>query len=215
MSSVEFTSGWDASTIITAVLSGLAAITGAVAIFMNLHLQRDQQGWQDESEEKRRGWEETQERSRRAWQEAQMIQTRWDEYKRSLYARFLSQTDRLYETSGELGRVRANLAEDLANHMGMVEDHYLEEEGPRIEAMSSDEKKAYWQSKFDKELAWFKEERSHLSSAQSEIKDELAITIGEIDLLAPSSIRDHVENLRQLSQTRALRVPPQSQSRAG
>jgi hypothetical protein len=71
--------GWNASTIVTAALSGLAAITGGAAILMNRHLQRDQQRWQEESEDKRRVWEEAQENSRREWQEAQVIQTRWDE----------------------------------------------------------------------------------------------------------------------------------------
>lgn len=135
--------GWDASTILTAILSGLAAITGGAAILMNRLLQRDQQRWQEKAEEKGRDWEEAQESSRREWQESQVIQTRWDEYKRSLYARFLSQADRLHEVSGELGRVRADLAEDLVNHMTFVEEHYLENEGERTEAMSGEEKRAF------------------------------------------------------------------------
>jgi hypothetical protein len=138
--------------------------------------------------------------------------------KRSIYARFLSLADRLYEVSGELGRVRADLAEDLANHMGMVEDHYLETEGERVNAMSDDEKRAFWQTKHDKELAWFKQRRSDLSSTESEIKGELAITVGEIDLVGPSSIRGHVESLSKLSQqgyygSRHLRESERSEAR--
>lgn len=194
------TAGWDASTVVTAILSGLAAIAGAAAILMNRHLQRDQHSWQEKAEEKRRDWEGTQERSRREWQESQLIQTRWDEYKRSLYARFLSQADRLYEVSGDLGQVRADLAEDLVNHMAFVEEHYLENEADRIKAMDDEEERDFWHSMYEKELAWFKQRRSDLSDIESEIKNELAITVGEIDLMAPLAIRANVESLAELSQ---------------
>ena len=192
--------GWDVSTITTAALSGVAALTGTAAILMNRHLQRDQQQWQEAAETRRRDWEASQERERRDWQETQVLQTRWDDYKRALYSNFLAQADRLYDVTGELGDVRSNLAEDLANHMLMVEDHYSETESARLESMTDEERQEFWKDIYEGQVAWFKERRSELGAVESEIKSELAQLVGEIDLMAPELIRGVVKELASLSQ---------------
>lgn len=125
----------------------MAALAGLAAIVMNWVMQRDQQKWQQGQEESRRSWEAQQERDRRLWQKAQVVETRWDDYKRRLCGAFLSGTDRLYDVTGELADVRRELSEDLANHMAMVEEHHMETEGSRIEAMTAEAQQQFWKDK--------------------------------------------------------------------
>lgn len=191
--------GWDASTIITAALAGFAALTGLVAIVMNWFMQRDQQSWQGRQEADRRSWESGQERERRAWQEAHLVGTRWDEHKRELYSDFLSLADGLYEVSGELADVRRHLAEDLANHMYMAEEHYLETEGDRLSKMTEEEKAQFWKDIYDKERSWFEERRSALSKSQADLRKSLSEAVASLHLMVPDQMRDKVDRLVERS----------------
>jgi hypothetical protein len=184
--------------IVTAVLAGLAALTGLAAIVMNWVMQRDHQRWQERQEDRRRLWEAEEEHERRMWQAAQAVSTRWDDYKRRLYAEFVSAADRLYEVSGELAHVRRDLAEDLVNHMAMVEEHYMETEGDRIKAMTQEAD--LHTSLARTAVAWFKERRETLSQADSDLRKSLAETVGELHLIAPDHIREQIDGLAGLSQ---------------
>lgn len=192
--------GWDPPTLVTAVLAGIAATAGLAAIVMNWVMQRDQQHWQEVQENERRDWEQQQEQERRDWQEEQRISTRWDDFKRRLYADFLAAADLLFAVTDELGDVRRGLAEDLANHMAMVEEYYQESESERLNSMSTDERQQFWQDKYEEQREWFQERRKDLSAKQHEVKEVLGRSIVELELMAPTGIRKQIRDLARLSE---------------
>lgn len=187
--------GWDAATITTAILAGLAALAGVAGIFMSWVMQRDQQKWQESQEGRRRSWESEQERQRRSWQETQLVRTRWDSHKQAIYTTFLSLADQLYAITGELGDVRRNLAEDLANHMAMVEDHVMETESVRLNAMAESERRDYFRALYDEQLAWYKERRTSLSSTEAEVSGALQRAAAELHLVVPEDMRTLIDLL--------------------
>jgi hypothetical protein len=192
--------GWVPSTVVTAVLAGLAATAGLGAIVMNWVMQRDQQVWQEGQEAARQDWELQQERQHREWQEAQRINTRWDEFKRGMYAEFIAAADQVYNISDDLADVRRSLAEDLANHMAMVEDYYEEREAEKLRGMSDGELKAFWEKEYEEQLEWVKERRKILSERLDIAKARLGKCIVELELVAPAQVLCLVRELSSLSE---------------
>ena len=92
------------------------------------------------------------------------------------------------------------MAGDLTNRMAMIEGYYEQEEAARLEAMSEDEQRSFWRGLYESELATMKKRRADLHALETDLKRQIADTLGHIHLVAPQNIREQADALRSVSQ---------------
>ena len=180
----------------TAVLAGVAAASGLLAIIMNSVRQNSQQKWESEQERLRREWEEDQESKRMSWEHARLVDTRWDAVKRELYVSFLGHFDDLISTQEAIGSLRQDLAEGLVNRLGPLEQEYESRPPDALKgAREEGTEQEFWKNLYEDEERAIREQLEALRPQERSAKTNLSKALGELRLVAPEPIMDLAETL--------------------
>lgn len=184
---------------VTAILAGVAALTGIIAIVSNLFMQHRQHSWQERQEANRRTWERDEERERRRWQEEQLVGTRWDERKRLIYIDFISDVDTLFQTTSDLRSLWEDLSNGMSSRVANFRGFLESVEPDRFSDMTAEEVEAHWEDRRADYMTQGHAQRTQLEAAEAHLIASISRWLAEIDLIAPDQIRTKAKELANLS----------------